>query len=170
MYPSDHSALVEFEQKASRLQRAVNFAGSSQCTKTSPGRDGRDNLETPSLPHKLQDDAAALEKRTNEILRALRGDTAAIQRNMNTPPSINERVGYIVAAQRTSTSRSTQTQVNHTRLLHRVLKSCSASCINYSMSIWRGLKTVGSGRCAVDAGPDSRVERSNKDKVQADRE
>jgi len=42
----------------------------------------------------------------------LRGDTAARQRNMNTPPSINERVGEIVGAQRMSRARPTQTQVN----------------------------------------------------------
>jgi hypothetical protein len=64
------------------------------------------------LPTKLQDEAVVLDRRTNEILRALRGDSALRQRNMNTPPSINERVGYIVAAQRTSTSRPTQTQLN----------------------------------------------------------
>lgn len=113
MSPSDRSALVEFQQKASRLQRAAN--GSLEAANALRPRLAaikRAILETPSLPHKLQDDAAALEKRTNEILRALRGDTAARQRNMNTPPSINERVGYIVAAQRTSTSRPTQTQVN----------------------------------------------------------
>jgi hypothetical protein len=31
---------------------------------------------------------------------------------MNTAPSINDRVGYVVGAQRMSTSRPTQTQVN----------------------------------------------------------
>lgn len=113
MSPSDRSALVEFQQKASRLQRAVN--GSLEAANSLRPRLAaikRAILETPSLPHKLQDDAVALEKRTNEILRALRGDTVARQRNMNTPPSISERVGVVVAAQRTSTSRPTQTQMN----------------------------------------------------------
>jgi hypothetical protein len=113
MSPSDRSALVEFQQKASRLQRAVN--GSLEAANTLRPRLAaikRAILETPSLPHKLQDDAVALEKRTNDILRALRGDNVARQRNMNTPPSICERVGVVVAAQRTSTSRPTQTQMN----------------------------------------------------------
>src|SRR5207247_2735751 len=70
-------------------------------------------LETPNAPEKLLDDAAALEKRKNEILRALRGDQALRQRNMNLPPSINERVGSIVGSQRMSTSRPTQTQMDH---------------------------------------------------------
>jgi hypothetical protein len=51
-----------------------------------------------------------LEKRNNEILRALSGDIEARRRNINTPPSINERVGYVVGAQRMSTARPTQTQ------------------------------------------------------------
>ena len=54
----------------------------------------------------------ALEKRNNEILRALSGDSAARQRNMNTVPSISDRVGYVVGAQRMSTARPTQTQQN----------------------------------------------------------
>ena len=69
-------------------------------------------LETPNAPEKLLDDASALEKRKNEILRALRGDQALRQRNMNLPPSISERVGSIVGSQRMSTSRPTQTQIN----------------------------------------------------------
>lgn len=113
MSPSDRSALVEFQRKANRLQRAVGGAlDASNALRPRLTAIKRAIVETPSLPHKLQDDAVALERRTNDILRALRGDTALRQRNMNTPPSINERVGYIVAAQRTSTSRPTQTQIN----------------------------------------------------------
>jgi photosystem II stability/assembly factor-like uncharacterized protein len=113
MSTSDRTALVEFQQKAVRLQRAVS--GSTEAANALRPRLAaikRAILETPSLPGRLQDDAVALEKRTNDILRALRGDNVARQRNMNTAPSINERVGYMVAAQRTSTSRPTQTQIN----------------------------------------------------------
>jgi len=55
-------------------------------------------------------DATAIDKRTNDILRALRGDTAARLRNMNTPPSISDRVNGIVGAQRMSTAPPTATQ------------------------------------------------------------
>ena len=64
------------------------------------------------MQQRLQDDANALDRRVSEIQRALSGDAAARQRNMNTPPSINDRVGYVVGAQRMSTSRPTQTQQN----------------------------------------------------------
>jgi len=113
MSTSDHTALVEFQQKAQRLQRAA--AGATQAaTQLKPRLAAikRAIAETPSLPQRLSDDATALDRRTNEILRALSGDTAARQRNINTPPSINDRIGYVVGAQRMSISRPTQTQIN----------------------------------------------------------
>ena len=113
MSSADRTSLVEFQQKAIRLQRAVS--GATQAANALKPRltaIKRAITETPSLTQKLQDDAASLDKRTNEIIRALNGDNAARQRNINTPPSINERVGYVVGAQRMSTARPTQTQVN----------------------------------------------------------
>jgi photosystem II stability/assembly factor-like uncharacterized protein len=113
MSASDRLALVEFQQKVARLQRAVT--GSLEAANALKPRlvlIRRALLETPSAGDKLLDDAAALDKRTNEILRALRGDNALRARNMNLPPSIIERVGEIVGAQRMSTARPTQTQVN----------------------------------------------------------
>ncbi|HVF22742.1 MAG TPA: hypothetical protein VM941_06710, partial [Pyrinomonadaceae bacterium] len=111
MSVSDRTALVEFQQKAVRLQRAVN--GATQAANALRPRltaIKRAIAETPSLPPRLYEDAMALETRTNEIVRALSGDTAARQRNMNTPSSINDRVGYVVGVQRMSTARPTQTQ------------------------------------------------------------
>jgi hypothetical protein len=113
MSTADHAALVEFQMKAIRLQRAAS--GATQAANALRPRLAaikRAISETPSLPQRLQEDATALERRTNEILRALSGDAAARQRNMNTPPSINDRVGYVVGAQRMSISRPTQTQQN----------------------------------------------------------
>jgi len=113
MTPADRIALVEFQQKVARLQRALQ--GALEAANALTPRFvaiRRALLETPNAPEKLLDDAAALEKRKNEILRALRGDQALRQRNMNLPPSINERVGSVVGSQRMSTSRPTQTQID----------------------------------------------------------
>ena len=113
MSTADHAALVEFQQKAQRLQRAVS--GATQAANALRPRltaIKRAINETPSLPHRLHEDAMALEKRTNEIVLALSGDAAARRRNMNVPPSINDRVSYVVGAQRMSISRPTQTQQN----------------------------------------------------------
>ena len=113
MSTADHTALVEFQQKAQRLQRAVSGATqAANALKPRLAAIKRAINETPSLPHRLHDDATALDKRTNEILLALSGDAAARRRNMNVPPSINDRVGYVVGAQRMSISRPTQTQQN----------------------------------------------------------
>jgi len=113
MSTADRSALVEFQQKAVRLQRAVS--GATQAANALKPRltaIKRAITETPSLPHRLYDEANALDKRTNEIIRSLSGDASARQRNINTAPSINDRVGYVVGAQRLSTARPTQTQMN----------------------------------------------------------
>jgi photosystem II stability/assembly factor-like uncharacterized protein len=113
MSPADRTALVEFQEKAIRLQRSISGATqAANALKPRLAAIKRAINETPSLPQSLYNEAGALEKRANEIVRALSGDTTARQRNMNAPPSINERIGYVVGAQRMSTSRPTQTQVN----------------------------------------------------------
>jgi chaperonin cofactor prefoldin len=113
MSTADHAALVEFQQKAARLQRAATGA-TQAATQLKPRLAAikRAIAETPSLPQRVNDDATALDRRTNEILMALTGDATARRRNINTPPSINDRVGYVVGAQRMSISRPTQTQIN----------------------------------------------------------
>ncbi|HEU4930609.1 MAG TPA: hypothetical protein VFT48_00945, partial [Pyrinomonadaceae bacterium] len=112
MSSADHTALVEFQTKAMRLQRAASGAtAAANQLRPRLAAIKRAIAETPSLPQKLQEDATALDRRTSEILRALSGDSAARQRNINTPPSINDRIGYVVGAQRMSISRPTQTQI-----------------------------------------------------------
>src|SRR6266481_1482415 len=113
MTPADRGALLEFQQKVARLQRALQGASATaNALKPRLAAIKRALLETPAAPEKLLSDAAALDKRTNEILRALQGDQALRQRNMNLPPSITERVGEIVGSQRMSTARPTQTQID----------------------------------------------------------
>jgi hypothetical protein len=113
MASADRAALVEFQEKAARLQRAVQGAlDAANALKPRLALIRRALLETPAAGDKLLDDAAALDKRTNDILRALRGDSALRARNINLPPSINERVGGIVSTQRLSTARPTQTQIS----------------------------------------------------------
>jgi photosystem II stability/assembly factor-like uncharacterized protein len=114
MAPADRAALVEFQQKAARLQRAVTGALEiANQLKARMALIKRALQETPAADNKLTDDAAGIDRKINEILRALRGDAAARARNENTPPSISERVGAIVGGQRMSTARPTQTQMDH---------------------------------------------------------
>jgi len=113
MTQTDRAALVEFQTKVARLQRAVQGtldAANALTPRLAAIR--RALLETPNAPASLSDEAAQLEKRKNDILRALRGDQALRARNMNLPPSISQRVNGIVGGQRLSTQRPTQTHLD----------------------------------------------------------
>ncbi len=113
MAAADREKLFEFQQKVARLQRSVNGAtsfGNELRAKIATAR--RALMETPAASEKLIDDVASIDKRLNELLKALRGDQLLAQLNENPPPSISSRVNGIVAAQRMSTARPTQTQIN----------------------------------------------------------
>jgi hypothetical protein len=111
MDPEDSKALLAFQQRVSRLQRAV--AGTLDAANELSER--LDKIKralehTPGVEPKWQETARRLEKQNREILRALRGDQILRERNENTAESISERVGYIVASQRFSLARPTSTQ------------------------------------------------------------
>jgi photosystem II stability/assembly factor-like uncharacterized protein len=109
--PSDRRALLEFQQKVARLQRAV--VGTLDAANGLAGRleqIKRALDQTPAVEEKWKDLARDLEKRNRAILLALRGDITLRARNENTPPSIAERVATIVQQERFSLARPTQTQ------------------------------------------------------------
>ncbi len=108
---ADLKVLHEFQQKVARLQRAV--AGALDASRQLEKRleDVRQAIvQTPGLDPKWQDEVRVLEKRNQEILRALRGDLALRRRNENTPASIAEQVETIVDQERFSLSKPTSTQ------------------------------------------------------------
>jgi photosystem II stability/assembly factor-like uncharacterized protein len=110
MSEADRAALVEFQQKVARLQRAVAGAlETANALKPRLASIRRALLDTPSAGDKLLDDATAIDRRVNDILRALRGDIVLRARNQNTPPSISERVSNIVGEQRMAIARPTGT-------------------------------------------------------------
>ena len=112
MSPADRTALVQFQQKVSRLQGAVMGAlQAANEVKTRLGLIKKALLETPAAENRLGQEAAALEKQLNDILRNLRGDEVLQARNENTPTSISERVSQIVGDQRMSTARPTRTHL-----------------------------------------------------------
>ena len=110
---ADRAALLEFQQKVARLQRAVTGAlETANSLKPRLVSIRRALLDTPAAGDKLLDDASSIDRRVNDILRALRGDTVLRARNQNTPPSISERVFQIVGEQRMAIARPTQTHIN----------------------------------------------------------
>ncbi|HWQ03570.1 MAG TPA: glycosyl hydrolase, partial [Candidatus Nitrosotenuis sp.] len=110
MSDAERKALAEFQQQVSKLQRAVIGAlDIANSTRTKLGLIRRAIQEAPGATDKMREEAQAIEKKLNQILIALRGDTTLRQRNEGTPPSISERVNGIVGGQRLSTAKPTQT-------------------------------------------------------------
>jgi hypothetical protein len=114
MSVAERAALVEFQQKVARLQRAVTGAiETANQLRTRLGLIKRALHETPAAEARLMDDASGIERKTSDILNALRGDQALRARQEILPASITERVGTIVSGQRMAIQRPTQTQMDH---------------------------------------------------------
>jgi len=108
----DRAAVLDFQKKVARLQRAVAGALEvANSTRTRLGLMKRALQETPSADYRLTEQAMSIENRINEILRELRGDPTLSSRNESTPPSINQRVNGIISEQSMSSSKPTTTQM-----------------------------------------------------------
>ena len=107
----DLTTLTSFQQKVAKLQRQVVAALETANTlKTNLATMKRALYETPGASTDLINTATALDKRTDEILLALRGDLVLRAHDENTPPSISERLQSILTTQRSSTANPTTTQ------------------------------------------------------------
>jgi photosystem II stability/assembly factor-like uncharacterized protein len=107
---ADRAALLAFERKVARLQRAVT--GAEEAIDEGKNRIAhvREALlatpdADPSLSGKLRD----VELRLLEVERAVKGDAVLGRRNEATPPSISDRVDSIVDSQWSATSGPTAT-------------------------------------------------------------
>ena len=112
MNPTDRKALLEFQQKVTRLERAVSGAldaANSLNTRLEQIKRALDH--TPGSQSAWKEAVRTLEKRNGEILLALRGDQILRNRNENTALSIAERVGGIMEGERLSLARPTTTHV-----------------------------------------------------------
>jgi hypothetical protein len=109
----DRDALVAFQQKVARLQRAV--LGASRSVDEVKNRiefikQALLNTQAPTTG--LGESLDSLEASLADITRALRGDRSLSSRNEPTPPSISDRVNGIVDDQWQSTGAPTQTQID----------------------------------------------------------
>ncbi len=114
---NDRVAHVEFQKKANNLLKAVSGALQSANglqSKLTTIKQAIKDSESSDL--KLLDNALAIEKRLNDILRRLRGDVSLGSRNENIPTSIAERANSTVDDQSLSTAPPTQTQLDVYRI------------------------------------------------------
>jgi photosystem II stability/assembly factor-like uncharacterized protein len=106
----DKEAVLAFNQKVARLQRAV--AGTLKAAAEVQTR--LDHLrkaiaQTPGASPDLAAEERGLEQRLRALQTRLRGDPTLGQREEAQPPSINDRVAMIVSTQWRVTSAPTQT-------------------------------------------------------------
>jgi photosystem II stability/assembly factor-like uncharacterized protein len=110
MKNDDFKLLVEFQEKAAKLQRA--FSGASQLAGEVKNRIGslkRALQETPAQVDNLMNDASTIDAKLAGIIRNFNGDQTLRTRNENSPPSISDRVNKATGDMSTSTSKPTQT-------------------------------------------------------------
>ncbi|MEW6735766.1 MAG: glycosyl hydrolase [Acidobacteriota bacterium] len=109
----DRNALYQFQRKAVRLYRALLGAiETGNSLRTRLGSIKQALQQTSDIDHHLHDDAVAIERRLNNIMRNLRGDNILRARNENVPTSILDRVEDILEGQRLAAARPTQTHLN----------------------------------------------------------
>jgi photosystem II stability/assembly factor-like uncharacterized protein len=107
---ADRAARAEFHRRVARLYRAVSGSINAANDLQAKLKAARKALNDTPAAEALVAQADNLEKRSNEILRALQGDRALAARNENVPTSINDRVTYIMEGSRFSAARPTKTQ------------------------------------------------------------
>ena len=104
----DRAALLAFQQKTGRLQRAVLGAvRAADEAQTRIDYLKKALLDTPAADAKLRDDARAIEARLADLKTALSGDSTVAARNEPTPPAIVDRVQQIVLGHWATTSAAT---------------------------------------------------------------
>jgi len=109
----DKNALAAFQKKVSELNRAVMGAvnvANNLSLKIKLINTALQN--TPSTAYSMMKQADSIEVQTAEIIRQLTGDKSLINRNINVPPSIVDRVQGIIGDEWQSTSAPTQTDMN----------------------------------------------------------
>jgi hypothetical protein len=112
MAPADRAAQEEFNRKVGRLCRAVSGATNSANDVQARLKAIRKALQDTPAAESLSAAADSIEQRSNEILRALRGDVALAARSENVPTSINDRMSNIIEGERFATTRPTQTHLD----------------------------------------------------------
>jgi len=109
----DKEAAFAFQAKVARLQRAVH--GAIDAAKEADTRLKylrQAILDTPQADPTLLATNVELQKRLDQIMVELKGDPTRTKRDIETPPSISDRVDRIVGDQWVSTGMPTGTQTD----------------------------------------------------------
>jgi hypothetical protein len=109
--PAERAAKEAFQKKAAKLQSAVTAAleiATNNETELATIKRALTAMPYPDSAALLKT-ADDMEKRNNEILMDLRGDTIARAHEEPVPPSISQRAGRVVQGTGSNTARPTKT-------------------------------------------------------------
>jgi photosystem II stability/assembly factor-like uncharacterized protein len=113
----DRPAVLAFQEKTARLQRAVLGAGSLlKETQERLQYIHRALLNTPKASDALIDEADALQERLADLDIKLNGNSVIRAHNEPDPPAIIERVNNVVSGHWSSSSAPTQTHLDNYRV------------------------------------------------------
>ena len=114
MSAADRAALTDFQQKLSKLQRALSGANQSAgALKTRLGSLKRALRDAPSNSQRLVDETTTLEKRTDEVIWTFRGFPG---QGEGAKPGLTQRVNAISGRQVMAATRPTRTQIDQYNL------------------------------------------------------
>lgn len=110
---TDKKALLAFQKKTARLQRAVLGAGRvAREAQTRISHLKKALMDTPGANPKIGNEIRSLENSLKDLLIDLSGDPVNRDLQVPSPPSINGRVQGIVRTQWSSSSAPTQTSLD----------------------------------------------------------
>lgn len=113
----DRKALVEFQRKVARLQQAVTGATSLMDEASSRMKlIEKAVFSTPGASYAMIEKIRTIKQELADIQRTVNGDKTKDKRNENQPPSVNDRLLYILYGVFEVTSDPTATQLDAYRL------------------------------------------------------
>lgn len=111
--PKDRKSRVEFQKKVARMQNAVFGANNSiSALKTQLGSMKNAFMLSPNVKKEAIMKVTNLEKELEKLNEKINGDKSLSKRNENQPPSINDRLMYILWGIWGTSSEQTKTQID----------------------------------------------------------
>lgn len=109
--PKDRKARVEFQKKVARLQNAVFGANNSiSALKTQLAAMKNAFMLSPNVKKEAIMKVTSLERELEKLNQSINGDPSLSKRNENQPPSISDRLMYILWGVWSTSSEQTKTQ------------------------------------------------------------
>jgi photosystem II stability/assembly factor-like uncharacterized protein len=135
----DKEALSAFQREAGAAYRDILSGARRVADAANRLRYVKEAIRlTPSLPESVLGDARSLERRIAEIRTALSGDGSVARRQFETPPSIQDRIGFVIYASYSATQAPGEAQ----RILVRDARSQYAALVPRIDALWSDLEAL----------------------------